>query len=207
MGRWSPKDDQPVGPNEHIGRRLFDEPKLFGATDQNPLEGLSIRNFSPGKDREFSVDRVGDGCFHTQAMRYLEPRALDQATTFKNPSRFDGWLTVPARKLASPQHGRAWALIPSPERGPLIDGQPADWAESNVKQNRCHAHVSVPNDMEDDYFAWIVRAIFVSNNKHYPPSALIGQTAACVPENLTKLQQWARSQDWLRKIRNIVWGD
>jgi len=36
MARWKPDPSQPFGPAEHIGRRLFDEPKLVGAEGQKP---------------------------------------------------------------------------------------------------------------------------------------------------------------------------
>jgi hypothetical protein len=76
MGRWTPQDKQPVGSNEHIGRRLFDEPKLFGATDQNPFDGLDLRNFEVTIDRELSVDRVGSSCCDTKVIK-----VSDQPTT------------------------------------------------------------------------------------------------------------------------------
>jgi hypothetical protein len=208
VARWAPKDDRPVEPNEHVGRRLFDEPKLFGATDQAPLDGLSMRNFEPGKDREFSIDRVGDGCFHSKAKKYLEPRALVAATKFRNPARFDGWLTVPARKLMNPQHGMKWLLVASPDRGPLVDGASTDWSEMNFDQNRCHAHVPVPEDMPDQYFAYVARTVFASNNTHHPPDSLETRNRnGGATRQLTRWQRWARNQVWMQKIHRFIWGD
>ena len=57
--KWNPRTD-PVGRNEPIGRRLFDEPMLMGAQDQPSFKGLDYRHFEvTPNDRELSLDRLG----------------------------------------------------------------------------------------------------------------------------------------------------
>ena len=74
MARWNPAD-KPVGANEPIGRRLFDEPLLAGADDQRKFAGLDLRNFEEKRDREFSVDRLGRTGKERAVIKYLNPRA------------------------------------------------------------------------------------------------------------------------------------
>jgi hypothetical protein len=177
MGRWTPKDNRPVGQNEHIGRHLFDEPKLFGASDQNPLEGLQLRNFEPTSDNEFSVDRVGEGCFNPKVMAYLVPRAEAAAGRGHQKRTFHGWLTLPARKLNTPTLGVQWNLVPSPDQGQEIDGNKQPWTDSNVLQNLYHAHISVPSadseptKSERMFFAFLAREAFIKGEKHLCPVA------------------------------------
>jgi hypothetical protein len=57
--KWDPKTD-PVGKNERIGRRLYDEPMLMGAHDQPSFKGLDYRHFEETReDKELSLDRLG----------------------------------------------------------------------------------------------------------------------------------------------------
>jgi hypothetical protein len=208
MARWIPKADKPVGPNEHIGRRLFDEPKLFGASDQSPFDGLDLRNFEAGSDREFSIDRVGDACFNPKVQAYLTPRARAAAGTFQKPRTFHGWLTVTARKLTTPQGGRAWTLVPSPDQGPLVGGVAQQWSDDNMKQNLYHAHVPVPTDVDDQFFAYLLRDIFKGGKPFRDPEAPEPPSPAIRHRRpMTKLQRWAWGQRWLGRIRLYLWGD
>jgi len=178
MGRWTPKDSRPVGSNEHIGRRLFDEPKLFGASDQNPLDGLQLRNFEPTSDNEFSVDRVGEGCCNPKVISYLLPRADAAGKRGHTLRTFHGWLTVPAKKLlATSQAGTQWQLVPSPDSGTKVDGVDVRWSDDNLLQNRYHAHIPVPRSAEAPskeeraLFAFLAREVFVKGEKHLAPAA------------------------------------
>ena len=207
MPRWTPKDNQPVGPNEHIGRRIFDEPKLFGATDQNPLDGLNLRNFEPQRDREFSLDRVGNGCFDKKVERYLLPRARHAATTFHEPRTFHGWLTVTARRLTQPASGRAWQLASSKDQGPEVDGVCRPWSDEDLAQNLYHAHSSVPDDVEPEYFALQMREIFVRGTTFLDQSAQVPTGLTTARQPMTNLQRWSWGQRWLCSLRSRLWGD
>jgi hypothetical protein len=199
MGRWIPKDSNPVGANEHIGRRIFDEPKLFGATDQNPFDGFALSHFEPGEDRELSVDRVGDGCFNPKAMGYLARRAEFAATTTHKPRTFHGWLTAPAAKLVHPRTKARWQIVPSPERGPMVNGVSPEWNDADLTQNRCHAHLPVPEDVDNLFFAFMVRAAFVANKTFFAPGAKSpGLPAIAGPVTLVAPVQVKDS--WLTKV-------
>jgi hypothetical protein len=209
MPGWIPKDNAPVGSNEHIGRRLFDEPKLFGATDQRRFDGLELRNFEPTSDREFSVDRVGDSCFNSTAQTYLLPRAVAAGRNEGKSRTFHGWLTVTARTLTLPRSGKVWRIIASPDRGPPADdGSLRTWSYSDLTQNRYHAHVPLPDGMESEYFAHVAREIFRKGRPFVAPGAVAPEIPGLTPSaSRTRLQQWAWSQSWLGKLRRFVWGD
>src|SRR5438034_7111073 len=83
--KWNPQTD-PVGKNEPIGRRLFDEPMLMGAQDQPSFKGLDYRHFETGDDRELSLDRLGSTGIEKKAKQYLGPRA-DAVGLGVNPPR------------------------------------------------------------------------------------------------------------------------
>ncbi len=180
MPRWTPEDNQPVGPNEHIGRRLFDEPKLFGASDQNPLDGLQLDNFEPTNDNGLSLDRVGVGCFNKQVRKYLTPRADNAGKRGHTTKTFHGWLTLPAKRLMHPMRDVKWDIVASPDRGPPAeDGGNKPWSDDNLLQNQYHAHIPVPcagekpsND-ERSLFAFRLREVFVkAGDRHLAPAAI-----------------------------------
>jgi hypothetical protein len=198
MRRWIPNDSA-VDANEHIGRRLYDEPKLFGASDQNQLDGLQLRHFEATSDNEFSVDRVGKGCCNKGAIAYLLPRANDAGSRGQTSKTFHGWLTVPARRLTAPAAGIQWSLIPSPDRGPKVDGADPPWSDDNLRQNIYHAHVPVPRAGpaptrdERALFAFRAREVFVKGQQH------LAGTPQATPARRATLREILR-RVWLRAI-------
>ncbi len=150
MARWQPQPDQPVGPNEHIGRRLFDEPMLAGAQDQPSFAGLDFRHFEETRDPEVSLDRLGQSGIDKAVVRYLRPRADKAGTTFRPPKAFNGWAVVRARLLSNPPHGPAVPVIASP-----IPGQGLD-------ENIYHAHVATPDHFDHYSMALHLRHLFTS---------------------------------------------
>jgi hypothetical protein len=158
MARWQPKNK--IGPGIYVGRRLFDEPRLSGAADQDPLKGLDLRNFEIRNDREFSLDLVGDSVCNQKVIRYLEPRAADAGGKFHHPRTFHGWLIVAARMLQMPEPRMTLVVWRSPVRGPGVDGAEAAWSDDNLDQNFYHAHVGVPDEIASGYFAFVAREIF-----------------------------------------------
>ena len=196
MARWTPKDNQPVGANEHIGRRLFDEPKLVGATDQPSFQGLDLRNFEVRDDREFSVDRVGQSSCDRRVLRYLTPRANDAAKKFREPKTFNGWVVLRATNLTKP-HG--WPLVASPDFGQSAQGGAAKWADEDLTQNRYHAHVDVPQDMDPLFFAFKVRELFAEGDPHYPePHSKALRGVGSDPPRV-----WRQIKLWVTAIRRL----
>ena len=77
MALWSPKSSDPVGPNERIGRRLFDQKQLNGAQDQKPLRNVfELYHFEEKRDPgDVSVDRLGKTGIDRRVRNYVEERA------------------------------------------------------------------------------------------------------------------------------------
>jgi hypothetical protein len=167
MARWTPNDNEAVAPPEHIGRRLFDEPKLSGAPDQRPFHGLLFTNFEETRSGgEFSVDRLGRTSVEKAVVRYLSPRAHAQGTKFTKPKAFDGWYVAPARRISPPF---AWPAN-SPDRGRSVDQAGTSWSESDLEHNRYHAHVQMPEGVPAYDFALQIREQFVTHGNPYPIS-------------------------------------
>src|ERR1022692_3015608 len=98
---WTPQSDKPVGPNEHVGRRLFAEPSLVGAQGQKPIGRLNLRHFEEKRDGLVSLDRLGRTSIENSIVGYLRPRAERVGTTFRPPKAFNGWAVLTARKFGS----------------------------------------------------------------------------------------------------------
>jgi len=113
MARWIPQPDA-VGRNEHIGRRLFDEPMLTGAKDQKPFNGLLVNHFLETRDEQVSVDRLGKSSVDRSVVRYLMPLAESAGSAFLSPKRFDGWTVLPAHRVQETQQSPL-QVVASPE--------------------------------------------------------------------------------------------
>jgi hypothetical protein len=150
MARWAPNPTQPIGLNEHIGRRLFDEPLLAGALDQPAYRGLDLRNFQETRDSEYSFDRLGRSSIEPAVRAYLEPRAHHAGTKFHRPKTFNGWAFVRARELVNAKRGNAIAIFPSAESGSGLDA------------NEYHGHAARPASQSDYEFALHLRNLFTS---------------------------------------------
>jgi hypothetical protein len=195
MARWTPPDN--IGANEHVGRRLLDEPMLFGARDQKPFSGLEIRNFEENRDNQFSLDRLGDGGINRKVVNYLVPRADAAGDKFHEPKSFDGWMVVPARDLAA----EGWPLVGSPDQGSLLNNAPKPWADTHLDQNRYHGHVLMPDDLDRRLFALVVRERFTgpSSKSHIRP----GHPKLLVPANnqaAVTTSILRRCVSWLREL-------
>jgi hypothetical protein len=148
MASWTPAAGQPISPNEHLGRRLFDEPLLAGAADQAQFNGLDLRNFQEKRDQEYSLDRLGRSGVERRVRTYLLPRATQAASKFHDPKRFDGWAVLRARELTNARVGASVHVEPSPVAGVGLD------------ENIYHAHALRPEDKEDYSFALHLRHLF-----------------------------------------------
>lgn len=150
MARWVP--DSQINQSEHIGRRLFDEPMLFGAFDQHSYNGLGLWNFQETRGREFSVDRMGKTSCDGKVVKYLEPRAENHGAKFNKPKEFCGWVCIRASKLLRPDTGTPLELHPSP----VPEGN-LEWLEENLEQNRYHAHILMTENVDSESFALRIR--------------------------------------------------
>lgn len=148
MARWKP-DEELIGPNEHVGRRLFDEPLLAGAGDQRAYAGFDLRNFQEKRDRDYSLDRLGQSSVDRRVVSYLKPLACNAGTRFQEARAFNGWAVLRARQLVNPPVGVGIEIFASP----IKDG---------LDQNIYHAHARRPEATNDYDFALHLRHLFGS---------------------------------------------
>ena len=189
MARWQPHADTSVAPSEHIGRRLFDEPKLFGASDQKPFLGLALANFEETRDRQFSVDRMGKTCVDKRVVRYLVDRASIAATTFQQPKTFHGWIVLSAKALSVGLRGIPLVPVPSPDPGALVGGEPKPWSDKHLDQNMYHAHIEIPVDEKGWAFAMLAREVFAKGAAELAPDV---DPAAAQPQPRSKPRDASR---------------
>jgi hypothetical protein len=162
MARWNPRSNDPVGQNEHVGRRLFNEPLLVGVQNQSHFAGLDLRNFEETRDREFSVDRLGRSGIENVVVRYLRPRADAAGEKFTPPKPFNGWAVLRVRQLENPPKGSlGLAVIASPITG--ID----------LNENIYHAHVVLPQSPDHYFMALHLRNLF-STYGEIKPAEMVG---------------------------------
>jgi hypothetical protein len=148
---WKPKEK--VGKNEHMGRRLFQRRNLVGAADQTrPNQVFELYHFEETRDREVSLDRLGETNVDGKVKAYLDPRAQLAATRFKR--RFQGWAVVKADKLQNPSKGAKLQVVPSPI--PMQAGE-------DLSDNVFHAHVEMPEDYSSYFTALHLKLIFETN--------------------------------------------
>lgn len=155
-GRWLPNPADPIGKKESIGRRLFDEPTLVGATDQRPREYLDYRHFEERRAPiEVSFDRLGANGVDGKVRRYLEPIAIQHGIDW-SAKKFDGWVWLKADKLTAPPKGPPFPLTPSPIRL----AEPA-----HPECNPYHAHTACPPTADAHGFTLALQYLFSTHGK------------------------------------------
>jgi len=148
--RWTPQTDESIGLNESIGRRLFDEPMLTGASNQRPFKGLLYNHFEETRGDEVSLDRLGRTSVEKKVIAYLRPRA-EAAGNIRRPSMpFNGWAVLPARKFNEDKHLKL-TVVTSPVTGNDLD------------ENIYHAHVNTPSDKDSYTMALHLRQLFTNH--------------------------------------------
>jgi hypothetical protein len=148
MARWAPPAE--VEDNEHLGRRLFDEPMLAGTGDQRAFQGLLLTHFLENRDVEYSLDRLGRSGVDGKVIAYLKPRAHAAGNTFKKPKSFNGWAVLRARELMKAPVCQNLAVIASP----IQEAEPND--------NIYHAHALRPQNMDPMHMALYLRHLFTN---------------------------------------------
>jgi hypothetical protein len=184
MARWNPPAN--VGPNEQIGRRLFDEPMLMGASQQPSYSGILFTHFEEKQGDETSLDRMGASSIDHQVCKYLIPRAEAHGQKFVKPKPFNGWAVVQAKELIQSRKPPKLPLHSSPVKDP----EPND--------NIYHSHVVKPQDLNGYLMALHLRHIFTTYGK--------------IKKNDSSMKSW-RDHFWahpvltwmLSKLRNLKW--
>jgi hypothetical protein len=153
MAAWKPKPTDPIRANEHLGRRLFDEPMLVGAMEQRSFAGIELRHFEETReDGEFSLDRVGQSSVDRKVVNYLRPRAVAAGEGFKPTRAFNGWAVLRAATLCQPEH-----RLTNPVASP-IGGQ-------ELEENIYHSHTQIPEGFDRHLFALKMRHLFTTKGK------------------------------------------
>lgn len=174
MARWKPNND--IGLNEQVGRRLFDEPKLKGFTEQPPYSGIPITHFEEMRGDEISLDRLGKSGFDRKVARYLLPRATAAGQKFAKPKPFEGWAVFPVKELIRERRGTSLQVVASP----VTDPEPDD--------NIYHAHVVRPEGLNSMFMALYLRHIFEQHGR--------------LQHNEAAVMNW---RDRIRRHPVIVW--
>jgi hypothetical protein len=132
---------------------LFDEPLLAGATDQPSFAGILVSHFEETRGNDWSLDRLGKSSVDPRVVTYLKPRAEAAGRTFRKPKPFDGWFVLPARALTGVYRPPKLQVIASP----IVEPEPND--------NKYHAHVCKPPDMDQAWMALHLRHLFTTYGK------------------------------------------
>ena len=146
MARWDPSDK--IENNEHVGRRLFDEPMLSGVGEQPPFGGIQITHFEETRDDKLSLDRLGRTGIENKVISYLMPRAQADGRKFSKPKSFDGWAFVKAARLTNAPKPPSLQIFCSRIAGP----PPTD--------NIYHSHVCRPANLSSYNMALHLRHLF-----------------------------------------------
>jgi hypothetical protein len=188
MALWSPKSTDSIGPNERIGRRLFEQKQLRGAQNQKPPPHLfELYHFEERRDPgDVSVDRLGKTGIERKVLNYLERRANFAGSSFTPARRFLGWAVVSARELQNPAQGPPLSIVSSP----LVDT-----VGNELLANNYHAHIKRPSHYTAYEMAMHLRTIF-ERNYHFQASQ--SQTAAENKPIGLKLMDWMRKNFWIR---------
>lgn len=213
MAHWTPKSDGPVGKNDYVARRLFDEPMLAGLGETKPpWGGLNLRNFQEDRDENFSLDRVGLTAIDKHCIAYLLPRAHDAGTKLKPPAAFDGWSIVKARHLQEPV-GKDTIAMPVVASPISVETEGETDPDTILANNKYHAHAVMP-EKGNLSLALYLRHVFAKHGEFkktaeleakYGQPAAVAQPAAApiaaepVEQPVTLLQRflaWVRG--WFR---------
>lgn len=190
MALWSPKSTDPVGPNERIGRRLFDQKQLSGAQDQKrPPNVFELYHFEERRDAgDISVDRLGKTGIDRRVCNYVERRAIFAASSFKPARKFIGWAVVSAKALQRPAQGPSLLVTPSP----LIASD-----ENELLENKYHAHIERPSRYQPYEMAMHLKTIF-ERNYHFEAGSTRPPTATDAKPLHVKFLDWMK-----RKFREL----
>ncbi len=159
MAVWTPPADQ-LGKNEHVGRRLFEEPALAGSPPGKVPPRLDYRHFEETRGQELSLDRLGQTGIDKRVVQYLLPRAVSQGDSFRPTRNFTGWYAIKADVLIRSSKGPRTTLTASPITVEGSDGR-------DLTENRYHAHAKLPD--ADPYMAALhLRELFESKGMSVP---------------------------------------
>jgi hypothetical protein len=181
MPLWKPSAS--FGPNEQLGRRLFDEPMLSGARDQKRAPRLELVHFEEERGEEYSLDRLGRTGVEKQVVRYLVPRCECHGKTLKPQKRIDGWATIKVKDLTQPPLGPkfpAWTLVYDP-----VQGVPPN-------DNAFHAHGIPPTGVSSVVAAFHLRHHFEKKGKIFDTNGV--EIDFDILNAMPRLSLWKRAK-------------
>lgn len=183
MASWKP-NAATVAKTEFIGRRLFQRQGLKGAKDQKrPDKTFELYHFEETRDREVSVDRLGQTSVDGRVKSYLNPRG-HYAATLLHKREFQGWAVTKAKDLESAPN--SFQISPSP-----IAAQGGE----QLTENNYHAHIEMPDRYTSHDMAVMLKYIFEKGYRLEP----------CIPAD--KREGWfGRAMRRLRGLCSLNWN-
>jgi len=185
--RWNPKPDAPIGVQEQVGRRIFDEPKLRGVEDQPELGILSVEHFREKRDPNVSLDRLGRSGIEPKVKKHLIPRCELQGKKFEKSKEFEGWAVIKVKDLVN-----KWAKVPQWE----VHASPVEKQGSEeFSDNEYHAHANCSEENNDLGAALFLRHLF----ERYGQIEVVDQEGDCSDGRTQKDDFFASLRTWARR--------
>lgn len=160
MAKWSPGTE--IGPNEAIGRRIYEPKKLKGAEGQPEFTRLTVQHFLEKRGREASVDRLGRSNVEKAVKNHLRPQAVASGASRQSPHAMLGWATVSAKKITGYKDPEIPGLTFTLTADPIgSNAQTAAGSTSgSANDNPYHAHITGPESLSAQQLALNLRHAF-----------------------------------------------
>ncbi|CAN7342504.1 hypothetical protein [Bosea sp. LjRoot237] len=160
MAKWSPGTD--IGPNEAIGRRIYEPVKLKGADGQPEFTRLRLEHFLEKRGREASVDRLGRTNVEKAVKNHLRPQAVESGTGRLSPHAMLGWVITPAKRITGYKDPDIPELKFTLTADPIASAVQAAAAPQSpgANDNPYHAHIAGPERFSAQQIALYLRHAF-----------------------------------------------
>ena len=158
MQLWLPNPDEGIGPQEHLGRRLFDQPELVGAVGQKTVPTLDYRNFEETRDGKVSLDRLGQRGPEKPVVRYLAQRAHAAGAKRKPSQAFNGWVSIQKKNLIGSKKLPIKVVQSPVDRVELVE------LDKNIYPAHVEAAISVSG-----WRHWLRRLLRLDDGDQYTP--------------------------------------
>ena len=91
MAAWEPTADEPVGPKEMLGRRIFTDKIWEGSIGDAPTRFRVDHFYDSDPQHDFSVDRLGRASEEGIVVRQISRKAYAEGDARKPALPFAGW--------------------------------------------------------------------------------------------------------------------
>lgn len=101
MAAWEPKADEPVGPKEVLGRRIFTDKIWEGQVGDGPRRFRMDHFYDKEPQSDFSVDRLGRATAEGPIVRRVGHLAHTEADARQPSVPFAGWAACSRQHFAT----------------------------------------------------------------------------------------------------------